>query len=202
MPQSPLPPSNVRIDRAMPMDAGDGVRLLATVYRPMDDSPCPVFLMRTPYGKDLSPAIHVIDPEKAVDQGFMVVVQDVRGRHGSGGNWNPYVSEAEDGARAVEWAAKLPGADGRVCLYGSSYQGAAAIAAASLRPPSLCASAPMLCWGDAACGQTFRGGALEIGKLVRWTLMNMGDRLARRIADPVEAERMIAQCAADLAALG
>ncbi len=131
----------------------------------------------------------------------MVVVQDVRGRHASGGVWNPYVSEADDGAQTVEWAARLPGADGRVCMYGSSYQGATALAAGSRRPPSLRAIAPMLCWGDPANGQTFRGGALEIGKLVRWTLMNMGDRLARRITDPAEADKMIAQCAADLAVL-
>ena len=193
--------SPVRIDRAVPMDTADGTRLMATVYRPADDRPCPVLLMRTPYGKDLSPVIHVIDPERAAADGFMVVVQDVRGRYASEGEWNPYVSEAEDGAAAVAWAAALPGADGRIGMYGASYQGAALLAAASRRPPTLRGIAPMLCWRDPANGQTFRGGALELGKLVRWTLMNMGDRLARRIPDRDEAERMIAACAADLATL-
>jgi len=194
-------PYPVEIDRSVAMRTADGTRLMATVFRPGGEGTHPVLLMRTPYGKDVSPAIHVVDPERAAADGFMVVIQDVRGRHASEGVWDPYLDEAADGAEAVEWAARLPGADGRVGMYGASYQGAALLAAASRRPPALKGIAPMLCWRDPANGQTFRGGALEIGKLVRWTLMNMGDRLARRIPDKALAERRIAECAADLAAL-
>lgn len=194
-------PSNMVIDREAVMVAADGARLVSTVYRDPAAGPRPALLARTPYGKDDSPQIHVIDPAAAVRAGFVVITQDVRGRYASQGDWRPYESDAEDGAAAVEWAAALPYCNGVVGMYGASYQGGALLAAASRRPPSLRSIAPMLCWRDAAEGQTFRGGALELGKLLRWTMMNMSDRIARRVADPEEANALIAQAAADLKAL-
>jgi putative CocE/NonD family hydrolase len=188
------------IERDAPMRAHDGVRLISTVYRCAGAPPRPVLLMRTPYGKDLSPAIHVLDPADAARAGFVVIIQDVRGRYASEGTWRPYESDASDGYAAVEWAASLPYANGVVGMYGSSYQGSVQLAAAAMRPPALRSIAPMLCWSDPANGQTFRGGALELGKLLRWTMMCMPDRLARRIADVTEAERLVTDAQADFAA--
>ncbi len=194
-------PNEMIIDRAATMSAPDGVRLVSTVYRDPAAGPRPVLLARTPYGKDDAPQIHVIDPAAAVRAGFVVITQDVRGRYASGGDWRPYERDAADGAAAVEWAAALPYCNGAVGMYGASYQGAALLAAASLRPPSLRAIAPMLCWRDPTEGQSFRGGALELGKLLRWTMMNMANRIERRIGDRDAARALIAEAAADLTAL-
>lgn len=181
--------SGVVVDHDVEMKADDGAILRSNVYRPAGDGAVPVLLMRTPYGKDgQQPAIHIIDPNEAVRAGFAVVVQDCRGRFGSEGEWRPYETEASDGAAAVEWAASLPFSIGRVGMYGSSYQGSAQLAAESASPPALRAIAPMCCWSDAGNGQTFRGGALELGKLARWTLMNMPERLRRRAATSEEID--------------
>jgi putative CocE/NonD family hydrolase len=189
------------IARDVAMTTADGVRLVATVYRAKDAPPAPVILMRTPYGKDSAPQIFLIDPHALVRAGFVLVVQDVRGRFASEGVWRPYEADAADGAAAVQWAAALPYCDGQVGMYGASYQGAVALSAAAMRPPALKAIAPLLCFNNPEDGQSFRGGALEFGKLLRWTLMNMPDRLRRRLADPAEAQAMIAQAVADFGAL-
>ena len=177
---------DVVVQTDVEMTAPDGVVLRANVYRPWaSPGGFPALLMRTPYGKDgQQPAIHLFDPVQAAAQGWVVVVQDCRGRFRSDGVWRPYEADAIDGAAAVEWVAAMPWSNGRVGMYGSSYQGSAQLAAASLRPPSLRAIAPMCCWFDSRNGQTYRGGALELGKLARWTLMNMGERLRRRLGLP------------------
>ena len=58
----------------------------------------------------------------------MVVFQDVRGRHASDGEFLPgsYSADhrdAEDGYDTAEWAARLPGSNGRVGTFGNSYDG-------------------------------------------------------------------------------
>jgi uncharacterized protein len=55
-----------------------------------------------------------LDPVKTARRGFMVVVQDTRGRFTSDGDWTPFGPERLDGYDSVEWAARLPGSNGRV----------------------------------------------------------------------------------------
>lgn len=174
--------TDVVLEHDVVMTTSDGIALRSNVYRPAMQGSWPALLMRTAYGKDgQQPAIHVVDPERAARAGFVVVVQDCRGRFSSEGVWRPYEADAEDGAEAVQWAATLPSVNGRVGMYGASYQGSAQLAAESLRPAALRAIAPTCCWFDQRNGQTFRGGALELGKLARWTLINMPDRIRRRV---------------------
>jgi predicted acyl esterase len=59
-----------------------------------------------------------VDPRLAADRGYAVVVQDVRGRGGAGGEFEPYVREADDGYDSVEWVASQPWCDGRVVMAG------------------------------------------------------------------------------------
>jgi uncharacterized protein len=96
----------------------DGTALLADVYRPAGSGPWPVLLARTPYGKRDPTVLAVLDPLAAARRGFLVVVQDVRGRFGSAGDWEPLVHEVDDGYDSVRWAASLPGSDGTVAMYG------------------------------------------------------------------------------------
>ena len=88
------------------MKTRDGVKLYADIYRPKADGKFPVILMRTPYDKSVgwaaAPAYQV------ATHGYVVILQDVRGRYTSEGEWYPFRHESEDGYDAVEWAAALP----------------------------------------------------------------------------------------------
>ncbi|MBR7837595.1 CocE/NonD family hydrolase, partial [Actinospica durhamensis] len=106
------------------MTMRDGTVLRADVYRPTTgDGPWPVLLARSPYGRRDPGVLDRLDPRHAADRGFLVVIQDCRGRFGSGGDWTPLAHEGADGHDTVVCAARLPDADGRVAMYGPSYLG-------------------------------------------------------------------------------
>ena len=170
---------NVELD--VPATMRDGVTLRANVYRPDGDGPWPTIVNRTPYGKDTLGALRWpgLDPLQAARDGFMVVLQDNRGRFASDGEWDPFRFERQDGYDTVEWAARLPGSSGRVGMYGSSYCGNTQWLAALEQPPSLAAISPLLTWSDPMDGLFARGGALELGLVLPWSLGNGLDYLAR-----------------------
>ncbi|MFC9664055.1 CocE/NonD family hydrolase [Nocardia sp. NPDC127606] len=158
------------IEFDMPVPMRDGVILYADVYRPVGDGPWPVLVLRSPYDKGaLAPG--VLDVFKAVRRGYIVVQQDTRGRFTSEGEWLPLAYEHEDGYDTVEWAAFVPGSNGNVGVYGASYTGNAAWAAAIASPPHLRAIAPQMTWCEPADGIFFRGGAIEHGLNVWWSLL-------------------------------
>jgi putative CocE/NonD family hydrolase len=67
----------------------DGTVLRADVYRPVGDGRWPVLLARLPYGKQMPTLIALLDPLAAARRGFVVVIQDTRGRFASDGDWEP-----------------------------------------------------------------------------------------------------------------
>ena len=111
------------VQKDVPARMRDGTTLAADVYRPADDGEYPVLLTRQPYGKHLPTVRGYIDAIKAAGRGYIVVMQDVRGRFGSEGEWNPSMHEFEDGYDSVEWATGLPGSNGKVGMYGGRTSG-------------------------------------------------------------------------------
>lgn len=167
----------------------DGTALHANVYRPNGDGPWPTLLNRTPYGKDA--AEEWLDPVQAARKGFMVVVQDTRGRFTSEGEWMPLTYEREDGYDTVEWAAKLPGSNGHVGMYGASYFGNTQWMAAVEQPPSLGAIVPAVTWSDPLDGLFARGGAVELGVTPLWTLVMGAAHLLRLpLSEQERSERL------------
>lgn len=154
----------------VPVTMRDGVVLRADVYRPAGDGPWPVLLQRTPYLKGSPANLNLLDTMIAVRRGYIVVQQDVRGRFASDGTWKPWVHEHADGYDTVAWAARLPGSNGTVGMFGASYTGNTQWSAASGRPPALRAIAPMVTWCDPSDGLHQRGGALELGLNTWWAL--------------------------------
>lgn len=130
------------------MRTRDGVRLLADIWRPAAPGRFPVLLMRQPYGRRIASTVVYAHPAFYAARGFVVAIQDVRGTGGSEGAFLAYANEAEDGADAVAWAASLPAGNGRVGMYGFSYQGAAQTLALSEAPPALGAIAPAMAIWD------------------------------------------------------
>jgi len=137
------PVSSVRheVDVAVPMR--DGVVLRAEVLRPAADGRYPTLVYRTPYGARAAVTDYTTF-SRAVERGYAVVVQDVRGRYRSDGEFRPYEHDGRDGHDTIEWAAAQPWADGNVGTFGLSYPGAVQWLAAMERPPHLKAMVPAM----------------------------------------------------------
>ncbi|MBB6732041.1 CocE/NonD family hydrolase [Cohnella zeiphila] len=187
---------NVAIRRKVPCVLRDGVTLYADIYGPPPGGgDCPVLLMRQPYGRMIASTVSHAHPVWYASRGYMVVVQDVRGRGDSEGEFVPFAHEAEDGFDAVEWAAGLPGSNGRVGMYGFSYQGATQWAAASLRPAPLRAIAPSMTAADLYHGWMYPYGSFDVQGCLPWAYQLARDG-ARRAGD-AEAEAICSRAMAD-----
>ncbi len=162
----------------------DGCRLVADIYRPAhtvaDPGPWPVLLMRQPYGRDIASTVVYAHPTWFARRGFMVVIQDVRGRGDSDGDFYCFRREAEDGHETVRWAARLPGANGRVGMYGFSYQGSTQLLAALGGPPELRALAPHMTAFDLYSGWFYRGGLLQLSTTLSWASQMLREDSRRR----------------------
>src|SRR5258706_6650174 len=128
----------ITIEYDIPVPMRDGTILFADVYRSAAGEPAPVLLTRTPYDKSAiaSYSIH-FDPLRAVKNRYVVVVQDVRGRWSSGGEFSAFVNEALDGYDTVEWCATQPWSTGKIGMFGGSYVGLTQWQAALAPPPHL-----------------------------------------------------------------
>src|SRR5581483_122530 len=119
----------------------DGVRLDTNVFHPARSGRFPALLVRTPYNKglDLSPSYAIF-----VDNGYALVVQDVRGRYGSEGVFDPLDQEGADGYDTINWIARQPWSNGNVGMMGASYPGIAQWKAALTGNPHLKAIFPVV----------------------------------------------------------
>lgn len=176
--------AGVRVERDVECAVRDGTVLRADVYRSAEPGEFPVLLMRTPYGKSHAQANSgYAHPSWYAAHGYVVVVQDCRGRWASDGDFTPYLNEAEDGYDTIEWAARLAEADGKVGMYGYSYPGLVQLLAGSLSPPSLAAIAPGFTTGQAYEGWTYRQGALCLAWVASWALFLACDTARREVDD-------------------
>ncbi|MEV6843522.1 CocE/NonD family hydrolase [Actinoplanes sp. NPDC051411] len=183
----------VAYDVGVPM--ADGVLLRADVYRPSSGpGPFPVLLVRTPYGKQDPTILGVLDPLRATRAGFIVAIQDVRGRFASSGSWSPVINERSDGRDSARWAAGLPGSNGRVGTYGPSYLGQVQVANDS---PLVAASVISYTWSNPADGLVARGGAAEVGLVTNWSLRLALDYLRRSGLSDAEVVRALDHFDAD-----
>lgn len=172
----------VLLERDVPCTLPDGTVLMADVYRPDDAERYPVLLQRTPYDKSFFPFTWgCADPTKLATFGYAVVIQDVRGRFQSAGEYAPYENEARDGADAIAWAAEQPWSDGNVGMYGASYMGGTQWLAASQAPLPLKAITPTTSPNDILDQQVRRGGAIQLGLVTSWLLAAAPHELIRTL---------------------
>lgn len=169
----------------VPMKTRDGVTLYADIYRPKSSEKLPVILMRTPYDKSVNWA--VAPTYKIVSRGYVVIIQDVRGRYRSEGEWYPFRHEQADGYDAVEWAAALPYSNGKVGMMGASYVGATQMLAAIAQPPHLAAIAPNVTASNYHDGWTYQSGAFEQWFDQNWTSQLAENTLDRLILENTDA---------------
>jgi len=175
LPGGPVSPLAHRIreqyDVLSPMR--DGVRLAMDLVRPEADGPFPVVLVRTPYDKVGSRLS--AQAQDLARRGYLVAVQDCRGRFNSDGSFDPYRQEVDDGFDTVEWVARQPWCDGSIGMIGGSYVGQTQWFAASKAPKALKAIAPTCSPpGHPFLNEPLYGGAVILA-MVEWTVA-MGRR--------------------------
>jgi uncharacterized protein len=178
----------VKVERDVSAKMRDGVTLRADIYRPDTEGKFPILLQRTPYNK-LGWGSDIDFFYKGAARGYVVVVQDVRGRYTSEGNWYPFLHEAEDGYDTVEWVASLPYSSGKVGMFGGSYVGATQMLAASSHPPHLAGICPGFTASNYHDGWVYQGGALEQWFDESWTSGLAQDTLNRAVQQATNARK-------------
>src|SRR5271157_3634357 len=176
-------PFAVKVEMGVSVKMRDGVTLRADIYRPDTDGKFPVLLQRTPYNKGGGMNF----AHRAAARGYVVIIQDVRGRYTSEGDWYTFVHEAEDGYDTIEWAAALPYSDGRVGMFGGSYVGATQMLAATTHPPHLAGICPVVTASNYHENWTYQGGAFEQWFNESWTSGLAQDTLNRSVGKVTNA---------------
>jgi len=164
----------VRLERAVPCRMSDGVVLYADHYYPprsmQQTGPQPTLLMRQPYGRVIASTVVYAHPVWFACHGYNVVIQDVRGRGDSEGEFFPFRHEARDGAETIASLRRRPESNGSVGMYGFSYQGMTQLLAAAEQPEGLLCIAPAMTAHDLYRGWFYHNGALRLASALGWGL--------------------------------
>ncbi len=174
----------VRLERGVRARMRDGVELVSDHYYPQWPGakpwPQPTLLMRQPYGREIASTVVYAHPAWFARQGYNVVIQDVRGRGDSEGEFYPFRNEGRDGADTIEWLRTRPESNGRVGMYGFSYQGMTQFLAAAEQPEGLQCIAPGMAACDLYHGWFYQGGALRLGSTLGWGLQMLKEDARRK----------------------
>jgi uncharacterized protein len=160
----------VRLERGVRARMRDGVHLVSDHYYPPGPGPSPTLLMRQPYGRDIASTVVYAHPVWFARHGYNVVIQDVRGRGDSEGDFYPFRNEGPDGADTIAWLRTRPESNGRVGMYGFSYQGMTQLLAAAEQPEGLLCIAPGMTACDLYNGWFYHQGALRLASTLSWGL--------------------------------
>jgi predicted acyl esterase len=188
---------NMVVERDVRIVMSDGTPLCANVFRPDQPGPWPVVMAMGAYGKDVHfedaynpqwkvlkqiyPALdqegstgrylrwEVVDPERWVPDGFVVIQIDSRGTGKSPGYLDPFSPlETRDYYECIEWAGTQPWSNGKVGLIGVSYLAIKQWQVAALRPPHLAAMVPWEGSSDLYREGSSHGGILSNGFTDAW----------------------------------
>jgi len=171
------------------MEMRDGIVLRADVCRPDDNQKHPAILIRTPYNKLVSGRSDFLNVEDTAFAGYAVVIQDVRGRFASEGQYGEgdiFTVEGVDGYGSVEWVASQSWCDGNVGMGGVSYMAVLEWIAAMQNPPHLKAIAPWMAGTTALVEGTILSGVMLLHLWASWTAMmavDIVDRLEKQGKD-------------------
>jgi putative CocE/NonD family hydrolase len=191
-------PDGVWLERGLRCRMADGTELVSDHYFPPQPGPHPTLLMRQPYGRDIASTVVYAHPVWFARHGYNVVIQDVRGRGSSEGVFYPFRNEARDGAETIAWLRTRPESNGRVGMYGFSYQAMTQLLAAAQRPEGLLCIAPAMSACDLYHGWFYHQGALRLASTLGWGLQMM--KADARRQQLREASNLLEQAWANLEA--
>ena len=177
----------------------DGVRLGTDIYRPARngvpvEGKFPTLLERTPYNKDGAAAT----ANYFVARGYVVVMQDVRGRYQSEGHWRPIRDDPNDGFDTATWIGAQPWSNESIGTLGSSYDGATQHALAIANAPYVKAMIPRNAMSDFGRYGVRHNGAFEL-RFFNWVFTlgnaagtpNATAAAARAASDPAAAAALV-----------
>jgi len=184
--QKPPALYDVTVEKRVMIEMRDGIKLATALYRPVgfDDKKLPVILIRTPYGAHYGASAD--EAKFFAGQGYIVAVQDKRGRWDSEGEYRYMFGDRNDGYDTVEWLGVQPWSSGKVGMYGCSYDGVLQNLTAAERPPHLAAIVPKSSGSTIAkanedepltrygyqysSGDSFSGGVMKLATGAAWKL--------------------------------
>lgn len=172
--------SGVRLESAQQFTLSDGIVLVSDHYYPAGPGPHPTLLMRQPYGRDIASTVVYAHPVWFAAHGYNVVIQDVRGRGDSEGEFYPFRNEGRDGAETIRWLRTRSESNGNVGMYGFSYQGMTQLLAAAEQPEGLVCIAPAQTACDLYHGWFYHQGVLRLASSLGWGLQMMKADARRR----------------------
>ena len=190
----------IRADYDVRIAMPDGVELAASLYRPRDHGEkLATVLLRTPYGR----LEHNGAPDAALffaRNGYAVVVEDIRGKYDSQGEFTPYRSGTSDGVATLDWIARQPWSNGRVGTFGCSALGELQFALARARDPrhrAMIASGAGGAMGSAAgryayFGQ-FEGGIWQLSSGFGWFVVHGAKNRSRPLNAQIDYQRTLRQ---------
>jgi uncharacterized protein len=162
----------------------DGTTLVSDHYYPSSrhhgNGPWPTLLMRQPYGRDIASTVVYAHPAWFARHGYHVVIQDVRGRGDSGGEFYAFRHEAHDGAETIAWLRNHAACNGQIGMYGFSYQGSTQLLAAAENPEGLVCIAPHMTAADLYHGWFYHQGALRLASTLGWGIQMLREDARRR----------------------
>jgi uncharacterized protein len=189
--ESQTPAGKHFIEKNVAVPMRDGVVLRADVLRLSEGGKFPVLVYRTPYGKDAAQEEYQTF-RHAVERGYAVVIEDVRGRYHSDGEFRPYENEGRDGYDTIEWAASQAWSNGAVGTFGLSYPGAVQWLAAVESPPHLKAMVPAMTFSTPQ--NFFYAGGTWDSSWIEWIWDNIAPdvRVKKNLPGPRTYEEAVA----------
>ncbi len=161
---------NKIIEYTASMVTSDGIKLAADIYRPITEKKLPILLMRQPYGKAIASTVVYAHPRWYARQGYIVVIQDVRGRGDSEGEFRLFETEIQDGKETLDWVTTLEGSNGEVGMYGFSYQGMTQLYSAITKHPALKTICPSMTAFDLYSDWAYENGAFCYQINLAWAI--------------------------------
>jgi len=166
--------NNLKMMMDIKVPMSDGICLSTNIYLPKDNLPCPIILQRSPYGTNTEEMVK--EAVNFVKEGYGAVLQDVRGRWDSDGEWYPFINEASDGYDTQEWIGKQDWCDGNIGTIGASYLAMAQWQTAALNSKFLKAMAPKVSYSNYYHDWVYTGGAFQLAFNLRWIGIQMNTR--------------------------
>ena len=173
------PRLKVRMENNVRIPMRDRVELSADIYRPDAEGRFPTILSRTPYSNG-GPGT-AAGAKFYAERGYVVVLQDTRGRHDSDGKFYPFRHEPDDGYDTDQWVGRQPWSNGRIGTMGGSYVGFTQLSQAIRGSQYLTAMVPNVTTLDIYGNWIYTGGAFQYGFALSWGANRIDGRVQQEV---------------------
>lgn len=160
----------VRVERGVTMITSDGVALVSNIYHPQRVRRTPTILVRIPLLRDIKYRLFGdVVARMWAERGYTAVIQATRGRYPSGGRYEPFRHERQDGIETLAWLAGQPWFDGRLGMWGGSYFSYTQWVLADQEVPGPSALMVQICSTDWH-RMFYPGGAFSLASALYWAV--------------------------------